>query len=58
MAQASVEAIVAIVGVIVALPPSIIVLWSLIRRKDEPAEDIEVCCAVDLSVDRWIGLMW
>jgi hypothetical protein len=42
MPHFSVEAIVAIAGLVVTLPPSAVLLWSLIKRKRKDARDIEV----------------
>lgn len=45
MSRLSVESVVAIVGVLVTLPPSIIILWRLLRKNDKSLDEIEVCCS-------------
>jgi hypothetical protein len=49
MTRLSIDAVVAIVGVLVTLPPTIIILWRLLRKNGKCEDQIEVCLTRDLS---------
>ncbi|KIW33813.1 uncharacterized protein PV07_00634 [Cladophialophora immunda] len=53
MARFSLEAIVAIVGVIVTLPPSVILLWRLIGigRSETPPRDVEALGIINVRLN-------